>query len=64
MLDDRLLGRTFINPSSIATGVVELFGVYYHYQIEGDAGAGDLLEIIRITPLALIVRVADRRLDY
>ncbi len=64
MLDDRLLGLTFINPASITTGVIEIFGVFYHYQIEGKATAGDLLEIIRITPLALIVRVADRRLDY
>ncbi|WP_125767564.1 hypothetical protein [Lapidilactobacillus wuchangensis] len=64
MLDDRLIGMTFYNTSQLDTGVVELFGVYYHYRIEGQAKFGDSLEVFRVSPLFLYVRRQDDRLKF
>ncbi|GEL13447.1 hypothetical protein FC15_GL000224 [Lapidilactobacillus concavus DSM 17758] len=64
MLDERLIGATFVNSSQLNSGVVEQYGVYYHYVIEGPAEVGDLLEVVRVTPLALIARRFDYRLTY
>ncbi|MFD1465304.1 hypothetical protein ACFQ4L_04260 [Lapidilactobacillus mulanensis] len=64
MLDDRLIGSTFMNASQLSYGVVEKYGVYYHYVIEGPAEVGDILEVSRVTPLALIVHRQDRRLKF
>lgn len=64
MLDDRLIGMTFINTSEFNMGTIEQYGVYYHYVIDGPAQVGDTLEIVGATPLGLIVRRHESRLTY
>lgn len=64
MLDDRLLGDRFTLTSPKRQGVVVLYGVYYHYHIEGPYQIGDTVEIITVTPRQLVVKVVTPELDF
>ncbi|ANK60480.1 hypothetical protein [Loigolactobacillus backii] len=64
MLDDRLLGQTFQLTTSDLQGVIEFYGIWYHYLVEDTATAGDTVTIVRVTPLLLYVRKQETNLEY
>ena len=45
MLDDRLLGTTFVLPTSYQEGEITLYGIHYHYRVTDDAAAGDTVVV-------------------
>ncbi|KRM21000.1 hypothetical protein [Latilactobacillus graminis] len=64
MLDERLVGLTFTLPDAKQTGVINFFGIRYHYQVQGAASPGLCVIITAVTPLALIVTAHHNILDY
>ncbi|KLI76178.1 MULTISPECIES: hypothetical protein [Lacticaseibacillus] len=64
MLDDRLLGTTFVLPTSARHGEITLYGIHYHYRVNDDAVAGDLVVVNAVSPLFLGVVKPEHRLKY
>ncbi|RXT58141.1 hypothetical protein [Lacticaseibacillus chiayiensis] len=64
MLDDRLLGTTFILPTSTRQGEITLYGIHYHYRVNDDAVAGDIVVVSTVSPLFLGVVKPEHRLKY
>lgn len=64
MLDDRLLGQTFELTDDQVTGTIDFLGVRYHYQVAGPHSTGLLVEVIKVTPLYLVVTAQQAVLDY
>ena len=64
MLDDRLLGTTFVLPTSHQEGEITLYGIHYHYRGTEDAAAGDTVVVNAVSPLYLSVVKPEHRLHY
>ncbi len=50
MLDDRLLGTTFVLPTSARHGEITFYGIHYHYRVDDDAVAGDVVMVSAVSP--------------
>ena len=64
MLDDRLIGLTFVLTTAAEYGQVSFFGIRYQYHLLQPAEIGTTVIVLRHTPRYLEVKAADSVLTY
>lgn len=63
MLDDRLIKTIFTLPTA-RLGNIQLYGIFYHYRVQGVASAGDQVVVVAADRSGLTVRKLGSELDY
>ncbi|KRL42179.1 hypothetical protein [Lacticaseibacillus manihotivorans] len=63
MLDDRLIKTIFTLPTA-RLGNIQLYGIFYHYRVLGEAEIGDQVVVVAADRSGLTVRKLGSELDY
>lgn len=63
MLDDRLIQTIFTLPTANA-GEIQLYGIFYHYRVLGEASAGEQVVVVAADRAGLSVRKLGSTLDF
>ncbi|WP_125711203.1 hypothetical protein [Lacticaseibacillus porcinae] len=63
MLDDRLIKTIFTLPTA-TSGEIQLYGIFYHYRVLGEAAPGDQVVVVAADRDGLSVRKLGYELDF